>query len=552
MTTHNKPIQPTVSLLNGDAALDKWRCSNSIDASWLEGSPIGSHPFAPWINLASKHRDGEHVVHRLSKGPRGSTDPDNPILSDPFGTYLSVAKWIEGLARNRPLVLALRQCQSYGRDSLNLLLFVTRFLSDTEVAILLLSEGSSGTIAWEATIELLRAEIGIFPPGRGTGFCQQIPEAQESKISVQEAMTMCISGAVHAGAKYLSTALLEQTDSQAWQMLAMVGLWFQDEAVVESAVAKVLASDTATRSKARALRTWLLSIRRLESLEQLSKASKLVSRFAADVPHSWQELDNALLAAADNPTKHKEILDVLLGRRNIDIAPSCLATALIWRSSAAYFDNDFELVVELLEPAIELLAGMGDYVRTQHVRTRYGIILSALGRFHEAQYQLALASREAAALGNFDLAAICAAECTTVSFALGRVEDPLGDVFSLRGWRTDLMWQSRSGLYLASILLARGALAKGRFQEAKETIEELLSPTTTASDGSMPSIRVICEANLLYGDIVEATGSDARRWFSAGFHWANKAPQEDQPILRARAWAKLNANSAIRKGEAAR
>jgi hypothetical protein len=540
----HRATQPAVWLIGSETQLARRPPPQDEKVALrLEGRWSSSHPFAPWIELISSLEDARQLASRLRDGPSRVADPDEPILPDPPGAFADVGAWLERLAFRRPVVLVLHDVPHYGRDSLDLLVFLTRFLRNVPVRFLLVSNGLEATSAWDVCCATLANEIGI--NGESMQGWQPAPYAPVGG-QVGHAVRVCRAGAVHEGARLLATALIEAggDDCEAWQTLAMVGLWLGDGNIVATAATHILRSSATGRQKARARRTWMLSLRRSGDLARLRSAADVVlatetAKGADRVPVAWSYLDRALVTSVADPVAHTAALDRLLQLPSGNVPPACLATGLVWRSTAAYFEDDLGKVVDLLAHALAVLEGLGDFTRSQHVRTRYGITLATVGRPDEAVQQLSIASRDAVALGQFDVAAICIAEAAA-ALALGSTNESIDQVVQLAGWKAGRVWQSPIGRASALLMAARIACADGRLMEARAVIERLLAAVTggEARVGDA-SIRFLCEAAFVQADIAQAAGENPEQWARAALEWAKRAPLEDQPVLRTRARNRL-------------
>lgn len=550
MTTAHDSVSghkaPDVWLLRGDAALAQWKSpSYGIAPIWLEGRDADRHPFGPWIDVARGHPSGGDVASRLSNGPPYESDPDDPVLPDPFDAFACVGAWLERLASQQRLVLVLRDAPHYGQDSLNLLLFVTRYMRLGPISILLIAHDTDASTAWPMTLSLLREEIGV--TGDLALEVSNPLSGLAASASDARAISYCRVGAVQEGGRLLGEGLTTRGgDATSWQTLAMVGLSLQRHDVVEAAVGEVFRSEAPWRQKARAARTWMLALRQANRAADLRRAGSLINiaggRECDDaVPVAWMYLDLALVSSAfEDPSEHIAHLDRLLGLPVTEVPLACHATALIWRGAAHYLNEDLSRAAESLAPAIELLAELGDFSRSQHVHGHYGTLLAALGRWTEALPVLAEATRRAVALGKYDLAAICATEYASASLALNHTvsNESAG---GLTGWKADKVWQSSVGRKLSVLVAARTALAAERFEDAYTLAEQLITAITSAEYDVAPfQMRLLCETAFLHADIAAARHDQASPWLLAGLRWADQAPAEDRPLLRNRGITRIS------------
>jgi hypothetical protein len=237
--------------------------------------------------------------------------------------------------------------------------------------------------------------------------------------------------------------------------------------------------------------------------------------------------------ASEDVAEHQAALDELLAMPTRDVPRPCLATGLVWSAAAAYQRGDLSEVAALLARALDLLSALGEVSRALHVRTRYARTLAALGDSGTSTEQLGIACQEAVALGQFDLAAVCAAGLPrplNVKFAPS-VRWPLD---GLAGWKTQLLWRSPIGRASRRLLTARTACTEGRLSDARAEASALFADVM-AADGGLgdATVRVLCEAALTCADIALQAGDDATGWTRAAVEWADRAPPEDRPLLLA-------------------
>jgi hypothetical protein len=531
---------PAVWLIRGDADLQRWiEMTGDVETTWLEGRPGSAHPFAPWIDVARGHPSGEAVARRMTTGPLTAPDEDSPVLPDRFGAFALVASWLGSLATTgRRVAVFLREAPTYTQDSFDLLVFLTRSLGPAPISILLEIATGAPTTAWQRTLGILGAEVGLKGEitGAGSG-----GERRLSQSNASEAIQFCHTGAVQDGSRMLASAIAaDGGNSHAWQTLAMVGLLLQRDEMVALSVANVLSSEASGRLRARSLRTWMLALRRTNRPAELRTVGELgetgaVSAAADAVPVSWRHLDRALATSVDpDPREHVDHLERALALPASQVTDECRATALIWRGAAHYATGKLADAGSLLADAAALLDDLGELVRSQHVRARYGMALAATGRRRAALPVLAQATCDAFAIGQPDVAAVCATEHAVASLSLGLPVSPThaGD---LADWRARMVWESGAGKRLSGLVSARVALADGRLDEAVIHTERLLAEASNA-DFHVPAgrVRLMTEAAFLHCDIAAARGQDDRPWLLAACRWTEMAPPEERPILRAR------------------
>jgi hypothetical protein len=516
---------PFVWLFSAQQARAVWdQLVEKLGAERLTAMPGNRHPFSPWITLAENHPRGQTLLDRLTNRQDGVPTFDDPTLPDPKGTFEAVAQWVRAQAEKNPLALYVMKPEQWGRDSVDLILYLTRRLETEPVAILIDAPGLEGAPQWRQALAAMEREIGLTAMGSQRGTCSATEETETGG---------CMLRLAACGAHHAVRALLgPEHEAEGWtqaRLRALLALEAQDDATVDRATTRMHLLASSGREGALALRIRMLSLhRRGDKAGMLATLKALRCCHAdADLPRGWVFLDEAAaLSLTAPPQIHCALLDRLISLPDHEAPPPCRATGFIWRGAAAYRDGDANHAAEALSTALPILDRLGEFTRATHVRVRLGFLLSALGRSAEAAAILRVAAEGAIALGNMSTAAMAATEAACAAAADG--EAPLRSQIALfHGWKSKHLAAAIRAAGLHQKLAVHAALADDRLEAALEHASRL---EEEASD--RPNLRF--EAALMRARIALRQGTSSRAHLDAAATLAEMLEEEEMPLARLR------------------
>jgi hypothetical protein len=498
--------------------------AEKLGAERLTATPGNQHPFSPWITLAENHPRGQTLLDRLTDRQDGVPTFDDPVLPDSKGTFEAVTQWVRAQAERNPLALYVMKPEQWGRDSVDLILYLTRRLETEPVAILIDVTGLEGAPQWRQALVAMKREIGLTAMGSELATYAATGEAETEG---------CMSRLAACGAHHAVRALLgPEHEAETWtqaKLRALLALDTRDDATVDRATTRMQLLASSGRKGALALRIRMLSLhRRGDKAGMLATLKALRCCHAdADLPRGWAFLDEAAAHSLTSPPQvHCAWLDRLIGLPDQEAPPSCRATGFIWRGAAAYRDGDASHATEVLSAALQILDRIGEFTRATHVRVRLGFLLSTLGRSAEAAGILRVAAEGAIALGDMATAAMAATEAACAAAADGEV--PLMSRIALfQGWKSKHLAAAIRAAGLHQKLAIHAALADGRLEAALEHANRL---EEEASD--RPNLRF--EAALMRARIALRQGTFSRAHLDAAVALAGVLEEEEKPLARLR------------------
>jgi|GEM_PF-3742034 len=436
----------TAVAIEGDpeALLHRWRRDfEALGGHWLEGprgedraededrgqppgsaGPTPQRPFPLWRRLAQGQGDGGEraLDHHLAQARAPWSDPDCPMLPDPFGVHCAIGDLLLPPDPPRPTLAVLRDVALCGPDCLEALSTIVRRGVGGPCVLVIVADARTESLEdshrtrWSRLMRNLRAQAGlhrlVLAPGPTPARCPETgpPSSPSAPASaalpspVEAGLDCCRSGALHAGVAQLAAAIAADPslgeDPLVLVHLAMASLQLRaPELAMEAAEAAYRASPGSARARARARRVWMAAMHRRGDSSGLDRLyTEIQAELTPDTdtdtdtdtktgePSPWLLLDAALATAlrTDRRADHVVHLDAILARPATAIPPHCLAIAHIWRAAPAFVDGLLHAALPHQRAGAHLLESLADPTRLLITRLRLGGTLMALERFAEA------------------------------------------------------------------------------------------------------------------------------------------------------------------------